>query len=119
MSNTSSTILTDTSLSDTACKDYRVYLVLVWVGKSIHKAFIHNTVKAYLRSLIGFVRWFEQSREEDFTAKGVLRVAWQFDLIYTYHRVLDIRAARGESLPKGRAVTLGELRALLEALVVN
>ena len=44
--------------------------------------------------------------------KGVLRAAWQLDLIDTdsYHRARDIRAVRGESLPRGRAVTQGELR---------
>lgn len=49
--------------------------------------------------------------------KGVLRAAWQLNLIDTdtYHRARDIRAVRGESLPRGRAVTQGELRALLEA----
>lgn len=49
--------------------------------------------------------------------KGVLRAAWQLDLIDTdaYHRARDIKAVRGESLPRGRAVTQGELRALLDA----
>jgi integrase/recombinase XerD len=49
--------------------------------------------------------------------KGVLRAAWQLNLIDTdtYHRAKDIKAVRGESLPRGRAVTQGELRALLEA----
>jgi integrase/recombinase XerD len=49
--------------------------------------------------------------------KGVLRASWQLELIDTdsYHRARDIKAVRGESLPRGRAVTQGELRALLEA----
>ncbi len=49
--------------------------------------------------------------------KGVLRAAWQLDLLDTeaYHRARDIKAVRGESLPRGRAVTQGELRALLDA----
>ncbi len=49
--------------------------------------------------------------------KGVLRASWQLDLIDTdaYHRAKDIKAVRGESLPRGRAVTQGELRALLDA----
>jgi integrase/recombinase XerD len=49
--------------------------------------------------------------------KGVLRAAWQLDLIDTeaYHRARDIKAVRGESLPRGRAVAQGELRALLDS----
>jgi integrase len=49
--------------------------------------------------------------------KGVLRAAWQLDLIDTeaYHRARDIRPVRGESLPRGRAIKQGELRALLDA----
>jgi len=43
--------------------EYRDYLERV--GKSVH------TVKAYLRDLTGFVRWFEQTRGEDFTTKAV------------------------------------------------
>lgn len=49
--------------------------------------------------------------------KGVLRAAWQLELIDTeaYHRARDIKAVRGEALPRGRAITQGELRGLLDA----
>jgi site-specific recombinase XerD len=65
ISNTLSTLLVGTSLSgtETISKDYRHYLERV--GKSTH------TVKAYLRDFAVFVHWFEQSRGEEFSAKGV------------------------------------------------
>lgn len=47
--------------------------------------------------------------------RGVLRVAWQLGQMSAddYSLAVSVRGVRGESLPSGRAVTAGELSALL------
>ena len=48
--------------------------------------------------------------------RGVLKAAWRLELLNSedYGRAVDLGAIRGETLPKGRALSAGELRALLE-----
>lgn len=53
--------------------------------------------------------------------KGVLRAAWRLSQIATedYQRAIDLSPIRGESLPRGRALTPGEIRALFLACAEN
>ncbi len=46
--------------------------------------------------------------------RGVLKSAWRLGLLATedYHRAIDLSPVRGETLPRGRALSPGELRAL-------
>ena len=46
--------------------------------------------------------------------RGVLRAAWELNQIDTdsYQRAVSVRAVRGETVPRGRSITKGELRAL-------
>ena len=46
--------------------------------------------------------------------RGVLRAAWELGQIDTepYQRAVSVRAVRGETVPRGRSISKGELRAL-------
>ena len=47
---------------------------------------------------------------------GVLKAAWRLGLVdsESFHRAADIPAIRGETLPRGRCLEAGELRALFQ-----
>jgi site-specific recombinase XerD len=49
--------------------------------------------------------------------RGVLKAAWQLGLMSAdgYHRAADLRGVAGATLPAGRALTAGEIAALLDA----
>ena len=49
--------------------------------------------------------------------RGVLRAAWELGQINTdsYQRAVSVRAVRGQTVPRGRSISKGELRALFGA----
>jgi integrase len=53
--------------------------------------------------------------------RGVLRECWRLEMMTTddYMRAQDVEAVRGSTLPRGRELSGGEVRALFEALAVN
>lgn len=53
--------------------------------------------------------------------RGVLREAWRLGHLdaETYHRAADVKAVRGETLPRGRELTVGELTALFRACAAD
>jgi site-specific recombinase XerD len=53
--------------------------------------------------------------------RGTLREAWRLGLMTAedYHRAVDLPSVRGTTLPRGRALALGELRALFRACAAD
>src|SRR5947208_2890511 len=53
--------------------------------------------------------------------RGVLREAWRLGLMNAedFHRAADLPAVRGSTLPRGRAITSGELRAMFQAIAAD
>ena len=51
--------------------------------------------------------------------RGTLRAAWQLGQLSTdqYQRAVDVRAVKGSRLPAGRALDVGELRALFKVCI--
>jgi len=49
--------------------------------------------------------------------RGTLKAAWRLELMTAedYHRARDLEGARGEALPAGRALSPGEIGALMQA----
>lgn len=53
--------------------------------------------------------------------RGVLKAAWRLGQLPTeeYHRAIDLPAIKGETLPRGRALPMGELRALFSTCATD
>lgn len=53
--------------------------------------------------------------------RGVLREAWRMGLMPSdaYHHAVDVEGVRGSTLPAGRALTSGELRAVFQACAAD
>lgn len=81
---------------------------------SIQWEFIRYQHTAAIRSLLN-ERYSPATANRMLSAlRGVLKAAWRLGLMPTeeYHRAIDLPSIKGETLPRGRAITAGELRSL-------
>ena len=81
---------------------------------SLQWEFIRYRHTAAIRSLLA-ERYAPATANRMLSAlRGVLKAAWRLGQMPTeeYHRAIDLPPVKGETLPRGRAITSGELRSL-------